>query len=201
MKTVAFDLGNVLVFFSYKKMVAQLAACTALKPEQIQELLIHRQLRDRYESGQLTDDELYSEFIQIAPKKATKTEFFHAASDIFTPNHEIVPLVHSLKKQGIRLILLSNTSSAHIDFLKPRTPLLDLFDAKIFSFEVQASKPSPKIFQAAIQAAQCEPFECFYTDDIPEYIAAGRTEGLDAELFTDVPTLRSHLTARQIPFL
>ncbi len=104
----------------------------------------------------------------------------------------------TLKKKGVRLVLLSNTSPAHYDFLTARLPILDLFDAKILSFEVGALKPHPHIYSAAIEAAQCSPQECFYTDDIPEYIIAARTHGIDAEIFTDVETLWQHFKKRQL---
>ena len=103
-----------------------------------------------------------------------------------------------MKKQGYRLVLLSNTNAAHFDFLTPRLPILDLFDEKILSFEVGVLKPHPKIYSAAIAAAKCPPQNCFYIDDIPEYVVAARTHGIDAEVFTDVPSLQAHLKKRQL---
>jgi putative hydrolase of the HAD superfamily len=197
-KTVAFDLGNVLIFFSHPKMVAQIASCTGLSANQIQELLIHNKLRDKYETGLLTSEQIYHQFLQASPKSFTPHEFFLAASNIFTLNKAILPLLQTLKKNKLRLILLSNTSAAHIEFISANYPILHYFDEQVLSYEVKAAKPDPKIFHAAIQAAHCAPSDCFFTDDINENILAARCHGIDAELYTDVSTLTSHLSARQL---
>ncbi len=195
-KTVAFDLGNVIVFFSFAKAIEQISTCTGLSPDQIQHLLIHQNLRDLYESGSINCNQLYGEFTRISPKTFTFQQLFHAISDIFTPNSTIFPIIEALKAKGTRLILLSNTSKAHIDYILPNYPILDLFDAKVLSFEVKASKPHPQIFQAALSAAQCEPHECFYVDDIPHYVDAARKHGIDAEVFTNTAALRHQLSVR-----
>jgi putative hydrolase of the HAD superfamily len=197
-KTVIFDLGNVLVFFSFEKIIAQVSSLTGLSPQAIHELLVRRELHGAYESGKISSENIYQIFLKESPKPFTPQEFFFAASNIFQPNDSIFPLLKTLKKKDLRLVLLSNTSPAHYDFLTPRLPILNLFDAKVLSFEVGALKPHPRIYSAALEAAQCSPQECFYTDDIPEYILAARTYGIDAEVFTDVKTLQEQFRQRSL---
>jgi putative hydrolase of the HAD superfamily len=196
MKAAIFDLGNVIVFFSFARMITQLSRVTGIEEDILRDHLIRQRLRDRYESGLLTSDQLYREVLSHASLKPTQQQFFEALSDIFEPNSEIVPILHDLKTKGIRLVLLSNTNRAHYEFLAPRTPVLNLFDAKILSYEVRSSKPSPTIYQFAIRAANAPPEECFYTDDIPEFITAGKQQGLDAELFVSAADLKRQLLTR-----
>ena len=59
-------------------------------------------------------------------------------------------------------------------------------------------RSEPAIYEAALREIGCEPGECFYTDDIPQYVAAGRQHGLQAEDFTDVPSLIRHLRCHGI---
>ena len=61
-----------------------------------------------------------------------------------------------------------------------------------------AIKPEPAIFEAALAAVRCRPAEAFYTDDIAAYVEAGRSHGLDAEVFTTATALRAHLAVRGI---
>lgn len=192
-QTILFDLGNVIVFFSQKKMIQQLSECSGLPIETIQKLMIYR---DQYEAGLIPTEKLYQLFANLSPKKFSQRDFLHAASDIFTPNEAIFPLIQTLKDKNFRLILLSNTSSAHFEYLQPKLPILNLFDQKILSYEIKACKPESKIFQEAMKAAQCSPQECFYTDDIEEYILAAKKHKIDAEIFIDVPTLKTHLSKR-----
>lgn len=193
LKTVYFDLGNVLVFFSLPKMFAQLSHCTGLDAEELEKLLYGTELRQLYETGKIDTEYLYQVFRKIAPDPFTLPDFMTAFADIFTPNRELWPVVEQLKQQGVRLILLSNTSECHFNYVYSHYPILHHFDHKILSYEVGAWKPDPQIFQKALIHAQCAPEECFYIDDVPEFITAARNVGLRGEIFTDVPTLKQQL--------
>ncbi|MBX3280826.1 MAG: HAD-IA family hydrolase, partial [Acidobacteria bacterium] len=119
-----------------------------------------------------------------------------ACSDIFRLNEPIVPVIEALKRQGLRLVVLSNTSRWHIDWIRRHWPVLDLFDQLVLSYEVGAIKPETPMYEAALKAIHCRPEECFYTDDIPAYVDRGREFGLQAEVFTEVDRLIEHLHNR-----
>jgi HAD superfamily hydrolase (TIGR01509 family) len=59
-------------------------------------------------------------------------------------------------------------------------------------------KPQPEIYQAAIECAGCRPEECFYTDDIPEFIEAAKRLGIDAVQFESAAQLERELARRHI---
>jgi putative hydrolase of the HAD superfamily len=82
--------------------------------------------------------------------------------------------------------------------LRQRYPLLRHFDDFILSYRVGALKPAPEMYQSAIARAGCLPSECFYTDDIPSYVEAGRQHGLDAVHFCGLEQLEGELRARGI---
>lgn len=196
-KTVIFDLGNVLVFFSLEKAVTQISEVTGLSLSTIKELLTgEKQLQYLYETGQVGSLELYQTFIKQSPRFFTMKTFFHAASDIFQPNLPMLSLLKELKQKKLRLILLSNTSPAHFAYLHRCLPDLSLFDKTVLSYEVGALKPAPPIYEAALQEARALPQECFYTDDIPEFVLAAKSHGIDAEVFTDTDSTKKHLENR-----
>ena len=197
-KTVYFDLGNVLVLFCHKKMIRQMAELSGLTPEEIHTLLIQKKVQEEYEKGKISTEQLYSNFARIGKRSFSLLEFMEAASDIFTPNEEVYPIVHSLKSQGIKLILLSTTSECHFNWIYSRYPILRQFDDLILSYEAGACKPDPLIFKKALSLAGCPKSDCFYTDDIHQYVAAARQEGLDSEVFTDAASLKKHLISRQV---
>jgi putative hydrolase of the HAD superfamily len=72
------------------------------------------------------------------------------------------------------------------------------FDHWVLSHEVKAMKPSPVIYAAAIEHARARPEECFFTDDIPEYVEAAREAGIDSEPFLGYEKLLADLRARGI---
>ncbi|MCH7689346.1 MAG: HAD family phosphatase, partial [Planctomycetes bacterium] len=44
-----------------------------------------------------------------------------------------------------------------------------------------------------LETIDCDPAECFYTDDIAHYVETARSYGLQAEVFTDAERLQKHL--------
>lgn len=193
-----FDLGNVLVFFSHEKMYSQLSNLSGLPSLTIQSLLQKDKIQHRYETGDITTSELYHHFMQMSPKPFSLKEFTHAASNIFTPNEDIFPVVRGLKKQNIRLILLSNTSECHFNYIYENYPILSEFNEWVLSYKAGACKPDPLIFQKALTLAQCPTSDCFFTDDIHEYVQAARQAGLDSEVFSSVDNLKQHLADRRV---
>lgn len=201
LKTLYFDLGNVLVFFDRQKMFHQTATCTGLKEEEIKKILIDYHIQEQYEKGEIDSVEIYHFFKKRSQKQFSLHEFIEAISDIFSPNQELWNLVKQLKQNNLRLILLSNTCESHYNKIYSLYPIVHLFDHKVLSFEVGSMKPESSIFQKAITVANCPLSECFYVDDISTHISAARKMGLDSEVFIDVPTLKEQLIARGCDFL
>ena len=116
-----------------------------------------------------------------------------AASDIFEENVSLLPVLDELHSRGITLVLLSNTCLSHFRFVAENYRVLERFDDVVLSCEVGHLKPEPEIFEAAVAAIGCPPDRCFYTDDIPEYVASARRFGLHAEVFEGTDQLLGHL--------
>ena len=55
-----------------------------------------------------------------------------------------------------------------------------------------------EIFQAALDFAGCPPEQCFYTDDIADYVAAARRMGIDGVVFESRGQLEGELRQRGI---
>ncbi len=82
--------------------------------------------------------------------------------------------------------------------LRRTYPLLEHFDRYILSYEVGAMKPAPRIYQEAISHAGCPAEECFFTDDIPEYVEGARQQGMDAVQFQSCDQIVGELRARGV---
>src|ERR1019366_709861 len=93
--------------------------------------------------------------------RCTYEEFCDIWSCIFLPE-TLVPeeLLHAIASR-YRLVLLSNTNAIHFEMIRARYPLLRHFHAFVLSHEVGAMKPSPVIYEKAVEAAACLPEECF----------------------------------------
>lgn len=197
-RTFLFDLGNVLLYFSHERMYAQIAALCGRTPEEVRRVLVDDGLGDAFESGRLSAAEIHRELEQRLRSPLDRTELSRAVGDIFESNADMLPVLDTLKRTGRRLVLLSNTNATHIDWIRGRFDVLSRFDAQVLSHEVGAMKPEDAIYEAALRVIDCEPGECFYTDDIPRYVERGRDFGLHAAVFTGAQELRRQLAPRGV---
>jgi len=192
-RTLLIDLGNVLLFFSHERMCVQIAQACHGSLADLQQILFEGQLQRRFEQGEVSE-EGFRQVLEAELGRTLDAEALRrAGSDIFSLNEPMVPLLDRWKRDGYRLVLLSNTCITHYEWVLEHFDLLNRFDECVLSYRVGAVKPDEAIFRAALEAIQCPPEECFYTDDIEEYVAGGRSFGLRAEVFRDVPTLTRQL--------
>ena len=98
-----------------------------------------------------------------------------------------------------KLAVLSNTDPLHSALLDAEFSFLRHFPARIYSCRVGASKPSPAIYQAALDAVGVAAADALYIDDIPEYVEAARAMGLDAIRFQSPSQLSTQLIRRNLP--
>lgn len=197
-RTFLFDMGNVLVHFCHQRMCRQIAELAGADESEVRDLLMRGSLQWDFERGLLTEEEFFLELQERLgfPEGVTQEELARAGSDIFTLNVSLVPVLDELKGRGHRLVLLSNTSKSHFDFVRREFDVLSRFDDFALSFEAGAMKPERRIFEAAAAKVGCAPEECFYTDDIAAYVEAGRSHGFQAEQFTTTDAFVEQLARR-----
>lgn len=197
-RTFLFDMGNVLVHFCHDRMCRQIGALCDRSESDIRQLLIDSGWQWDFERGRVSPEEFHAWFQATMKTKVDLPILATAASDIFTLNAPIVPVLDELKSRGYRLVLLSNTSVFHYEFIRDRFDVLNRFDDFVLSYEVQALKPDPTIYEAALKKIGCDAPDCFYTDDIAAYVEGGRRHGFDSEVFTNVDSLTHQLAVRGI---
>jgi glucose-1-phosphatase len=197
-KTMFFDLGNVVLYFSHEKMCRQIARYCETDEQTVHDTLFQKRWNEKYEVGDIDSWALFHHFApQGRRQEKSLAGLLEAMSDIFTPNESIVPIIKELKKNEVSLYILSNTCEAHFSYAFTHYPILHLFDGFILSYEIKARKPDPKIYEFALHHADCQKEHCFYTDDIPEYIDGARQVGIDAEPYMSSDLLLEHLKKRE----
>ncbi len=198
-KTCFFDMGNVLVHFSHDRMCQNIAQVCGWTVPAVRQFLMEEGRQWQLERGELTEEDLCADLSAQTSRHIDLDAMRHAAADIFWLNESIVPLLQQLRSNGLRLVLLSNTSITHLRFIEAHFDVLTYMHDRITSFEVGALKPDPAIFTAALSKAECEPHECFYTDDIQAYIDQAQTFGINAHTYTSTPLLIQALTNLGVP--
>lgn len=198
-QTCIFDLGNVLVFFSHDRMVSNIANASGASREVVRDFLFPSGFQAAIETGQVTEEEFHAEFQSRTNTSVSLPDLRHAVGDIFELNAPMIPLLEQLRQSGIRLVLLSNTCVTHINYVRSRWSILELFDDVTTSWEVGALKPDPRIYESALAQAKCPAANCFFTDDIEDYVNQASSMGIQAHLYHDTATTQATLRSLGIP--
>jgi putative hydrolase of the HAD superfamily len=192
-KTVLFDLGNVIIPIDFRRCHEALALVCPHPPESVPKLIGGTGLPTRFEQGEISAEEFVAETCSLLDMKITFEEFWDVWNRIYLPE-PLIPeeLLLGLRRKQ-RLLLLSNTNCIHFDVAQRRYPLLRHFDDYVLSYKVGAMKPSSKIYQEAIARAECRAEECLFIDDLEVNVEAARKEGMQAIRFLSWGQLEKEL--------
>ena len=177
-KTVIFDIGNVLTAFSWQKhfnsfgypadIVDRLGKATVLSSQWCE-----------YDLGNLSDDEILELFIKNDPE--IEKEFRHSLQDV----HGIlercdyaIPWIEDLKAKGYRVLFLSNFSEKVQKECARAIDFVPHMDGGIFSFKVHLIKPDPAIYRLILQQYHLQAEECVFIDDTLPNITAAEALGI-----------------------
>lgn len=197
-KTLIFDLGNVIIPFDFGRAYARVEQLTGLDPATIRSRIGGSDLPERLECGRIAPEPFVEELSAVLGFPIGYAEFCELWSSIFFPETLLPESLFESLKGRFRLLVLSNTNPMHFGRIRESYPLVRHFDHYVLSYEVGALKPEPLIYREAIRHARCEPGECFFTDDIPAFVDGARREGIDAVQFKGFEQLREDLQARGI---
>jgi glucose-1-phosphatase len=195
-KAIIFDLGRVIVPFDFRRGYARISALTGIPASEVPERIRPTGLVDQFESGQIEPREFVRQISGVLDLHCSYDEFCDIWSSIFLPDTLVPESLLRAIAARYRMVLLSNTNAIHFAMIREKYPLLRHFHALVLSHEVGAMKPSPAIYEKAVEAAGCLPEECFFTDDIPEYVAGARRFGIDAVQFESAAQIEAELRKR-----
>jgi FMN phosphatase YigB (HAD superfamily) len=197
-KTVIFDLGKVLIPFDFKRGYQELEKVCGYPAAEVRQRILDTGLVHRFESGMVEPEDFVRQVSRALGLGISYDQFCEIWSSIFLPD----PLIPENMLEGIsrkfRLLLLSNTNAIHFRMLERTYPLFRHFHGYVLSYRVGAMKPAPAIYREAIAQAECSAEECFYTDDIEDYVTAAKLEGMDAVQFESCAQIQRELAARGI---
>ena len=196
-KAIIFDLGRVLVHFDFRRGYQSLEGLCPYPAAEIPKRVASTGLVQAFETGLVEPRDFVEQFSQLLDLKMDYDGFCEIWSSIFTDVLVPESLLQALAAR-YRLVLLSNTNAIHFEMLRVAYPMLRHFHELVLSYEVKALKPDPAIFRHAVERAGCRPDECFYTDDIAEYVEAARRVGIDAVQFQSAVQIEGELRARGI---
>lgn len=176
-----------------------MAEVAGLEHEKVHQLVFESDLQTRYESGHITSQEFYDEFVAMTDTNPDIATLLNAGSDIFWLNYRIMPIISQLRSANFPMGILSNTCEAHWNFVCNKFPTIQkYFPNRVLSYEQKSMKPDGGIYEAAIELAKLPAEQIFFVDDRQENVRGALDQGMDAKLFTSPSELYHQLTSRGV---
>lgn len=200
-KTIWFDLGNVILFFDMGVAFRKLLPYTGFSLADIKRYFArHSEIEAEVDCGRIRARDLYRKLKRDLKLRGLSFKRFKDIwNNIFCRNKETIAIIKKLKRNGYRLVLISNTNRLHYDFIKERYRVVDYFDRHILSFRLKVRKPKAEIYLKALLVSRAKPGEIFYTDDRSELIRqAARKHGVHAHIFRSAAGLRRELLKKGV---
>ncbi len=197
-QALIFDIGQVIVRVHFERAVEALAGNAGVLPTRVRATMEgNARLRD-FQEGRITEFAWYK-WLSAELGLSLDFEGFCNVWNSALDNEPILDEdLFARLATRYRLVLLSNTDPIHAVHLEARFGFPRHFAARVYSFTVGASKPSPAIYRHAIAQAGVEPHSILYVDDSPEYVEAGRRAGIEAHRFENSSALLAELRARKL---
>lgn len=177
-KTVIFDLGNVLISFIPSEYLKKKNYPSNIRNTILNDIF-HSEEWKKLDNGEITVSEAID---SIALKSALRKEeialVFNFRREIMFPIDDNVRLLPELKKQGFRVYYLSNFPLDTFEEIKNDYYFFRHFDGGIISSEVKLSKPDIRIYRYIIDKYSLSAEECLYIDDVEENVRAAESTGM-----------------------
>jgi putative hydrolase of the HAD superfamily len=191
--TILFDLSEVLIsgLVGFEK---KLCALLGMSQEGVRARFRLEEVRCLCR-GEMTEDEylkgiLESEGWNIPVEKMKEVirANFHREED------GMISLVERLSSR-YALVLLSDHVREWVEYIEGIHPFLQVFERKLFSFDIGKTKDDPECFPAVLSMLGREGSECVFVDDTPVNVENARLAGIHGIVFQGREALEAELAA------
>lgn len=181
-ENIIFDLGNTLVFFDFCYFYDRVALHEKnLNARSFKNFVLKKKYDLKITRGTLKVHDLFKILKRKFNLKIGYSDFLFFYSDIFWVNSPMKIFLEKISRiNKFNLFLLSNTDSAHINFIDKNFPFVKLLKKRVLSYKVKMNKPEKKIFRYTLQKYNLEPSKTLLIDDVKENIIASESVGMKA---------------------
>lgn len=177
-----FDMDGVLSHLDHARRLALLAELTGREAAFLDAAIWQSGFDRSAEQGAYpTGAEYLAELNRRAGSRLTRAQWARARREAMTPDAEALRIAQALRGQ-CELAMLTNNGSLLLECLPEILPEAHrLFGARAHaSFQFQARKPEPAVFERLLQRYGVAPARALYVDDDEAYVAGASRVGMQA---------------------
>lgn len=171
-QAIIFDCFGVLTTDTWNQFLGSL-------PRDV-DLSALRDVRKSYDAGFIGKQDYEQQIRELTGHDYAETE----ADEEMHKNTQLLAYIATLKEQ-YKIGLLSNIGSNWVrdSFLTPKEQAL--FDAMVFSYEVNANKPSARMYEAILEKLAVTPEQAIMVDDVQAFCEAAESLGMKSITYHD----------------
>jgi putative hydrolase of the HAD superfamily len=197
-KAITFDLDGVYFtessFQNFKKNLPK----TVTEEEIVNHVLFKSDQILQFKRGELSEDQYWNFVRDVLGVTLDNQTISKLLADSYQVDQNVVDTVKKVRSSGIKTCICTNNFPTRINALNQKFGFLSDFDIQIFSYQVGAIKPDPKIFQALINRSGCLPQEIFYADDKQANVDSARLLGIKTLVYKGFDNFISQLKTQGV---
>ena len=192
-RTIIFDIGNVLTVFGWKDFLRSFGFDPETE-EKVAKATMDNVFWNEFDRGQLSDEEMLAGFIRNDPSVEKEIrQIFENMHGILTRADYAIPWIRELKAAGYQVLVLSYFYEKVARDNPDALDFLEYVDGGILSYRDGVIKPDPAIYRLLISRYDLKPEECVFLDDTQKNLDAAEKFGIHTILFRGMEEAKERL--------
>lgn len=192
-KNVIFDIGNVLVDFSWREMYEEKGLVGDVF-DRVAGATVQSPYWCELDRGIMSFHEVVEKFVSLDEEMGDEIrKVLYDTHGIVRGRSYAVPWVCNLKKRGFQVYVLSNFSEKILKDCKEAMEFLEYTDGGILSYKEHVIKPDPRIYKLLLERYGLNPKECIFIDDLKENVEAANAQGIQGIVFESFEQAKEEL--------
>ena len=186
-----FDLGNVIVDIDFNRVLGTWSDLSRIPLATLKQHFTMGQAFRQHERGEISDEAFAEAMCHEMNMALSYEQFSHGWQAVFVAlRPEVIAIMHKLREQGHRVVVLSNTNRLHTTFWPDEYPQVRAAADHIYlSQEMGMRKPEERIYQRVLQQEGFSAADTVFFDDNAENIAGANRLGITSILVTGKETI------------
>lgn len=194
-----FDLGNVIVDIDFNRVLGVWSDLSRVPLATLKSRFHMGESFHQHERGEISDEVFAQKMCDELELSLSFEQFAAGWQAVFVGvRPDVIAIMHKLREQGERVVILSNTNRLHCEFWPAEYPEVNAAADKIYlSQEMGLRKPEPAIYQRLLNEEECSAEDAIFFDDNPDNVEAARKLGIHSLLVTDAHVLPAFFADRR----
>lgn len=191
-----FDLGNVIVDIDFNRVLGTWSDLARVPLAQLKQRFTMGEAFHQHERGEISDEAFAKAMCHDLELPLSYEQFAHGWQAVFVAlRPEVIDIMKTLREQGHRVVVLSNTNALHTTFWPDEYPqIYAAADHVYLSQEMGMRKPEARIYQRVLELEGFSAADAVFFDDNADNIEGASRLGITSVLVTGRETLPNYFT-------